>query len=102
MKKYRDSSSFIKARPRACWVCGLPTRYIEINFEAYLHKKRCLKIADRAYWKTTVAGAPDLDGRIANRRLYRFMRRGCKYRGEKARARPMDDPGFSQHTLPME
>jgi hypothetical protein len=66
---------FVRARGfRRCWVCGLPTRMIEICFEAALHR-RCVKIADRAYWKTTVIGAPDLDGRFENWRLYRFLRK---------------------------
>lgn len=64
----------IKGRFGRCWVCRRPTRYIEINFETHLHK-RCIPIADRAYWKTTVIGAPDFRSRYDNWRLYRFLRK---------------------------
>jgi hypothetical protein len=57
-----------------CWVCGLPTRLVEMNFEAYLHR-RCVRIADRAYWMTSLIGAPDFGRPILNYRLYRFLRK---------------------------
>jgi hypothetical protein len=95
MMKKREQ--FVKGKFRSCWVCGLPTRYVETTYETALHKRRCLPIADRAYWKVmSDSGAPDLRG-FANWRLYRFMKRGCKYRGEPTRPRPMDDPGFYPH-----
>lgn len=73
----RRGTSYVRShRLRRCWVCRLPTRLVEINFEAPLHRS-CTKIADRAYWMTTLMGAPDFGKRhpVLNWRLYRFLGR---------------------------
>lgn len=70
----RHKDEFVRGRFHRCWVCGLPTRLVEINFEAPLHR-RCVYIADRAYWMTTPIGAPDFGRPIKNFRLYRFLRK---------------------------
>lgn len=32
-----------------CWVCGDPTKYVELNYGAHLHL-RCEAEADRQFW----------------------------------------------------
>lgn len=52
-----DPLRFIDAAaPMPCFMCGLQTDQIEINFEAPLHRE-CEALADAMYW-AAVSGEP--------------------------------------------
>jgi hypothetical protein len=69
-----DDDGFLKGQWRKCWVCDRPTRYVNRWYGHPIHR-RCLYIADRAYWMTTHAGASDFRNTLDNARLYRFLRK---------------------------
>jgi hypothetical protein len=47
--------NFIYAAPAGmCFICGGPSNWIEINFEAHLHRS-CEWVADQQFWATNLA-----------------------------------------------
>jgi hypothetical protein len=36
-------------RPASCWHCGRPTHWVEINYEARLHRGRCTREKDAEF-----------------------------------------------------
>jgi len=45
-----DSNFITGTEPHPCFICGLPTNQIEVNFEAPLHRE-CEAQADADYWR---------------------------------------------------
>lgn len=69
-----QGGEFLKGRWHRCWVCDRPTRYVNTWYGEPIHK-RCLYIADRAYWMTSYQGASPFINAADNARLYRFLRK---------------------------
>jgi hypothetical protein len=63
--KYSNSSYLSEVEPgilkgekyEPCWKCGFPTRFIDMDFQAYLCSTECLELVMDEY--ATAASAPE-------------------------------------------
>jgi hypothetical protein len=46
---HRDSMWFMTEKP--CWICGKPTTWVELNFQAWVCTGACTDEAWRRYWE---------------------------------------------------
>lgn len=51
-----NDNFIISTKVSGCVVCHKDTRFVELNFEAYLHPGGCNDVMCEAYWKAVGGG----------------------------------------------